>query len=167
MKTRLCALGLWLMAFTSQASAQDLMIRDVFKQMPDSLMPYLSQNNRLDFIDFLDANMKAEVKNRLGGTSEMLGLSSDSLSIRMSSSLRTDLFLMPLSTPVDSVSDVVVMVETFLADSIHGQSHVSYFTTDWKKLSTVPPLSDIQQKRIQACILQTILKKDEEIVNKY
>ena len=143
----------------SQMSGQRLEIRDVFKQMPDSLMPYLSQNNRLDFIDFLDANMN--------GTSEMLGLSSDSLSIRMSSSLRADLFLMPLSTPVDSVSDVVVMVETFLADSIHGQSHVSYFTTDWKKLSAAPPLSDVQQKRIQACILQTILKKDEEIVNKY
>jgi hypothetical protein len=111
--------------------------------------------------------MKAEVKNRLGGTSEMLGLSSDSLSIRMSSSLRADLFLLPLSAPVDSVSDVVAMVETFLADSIHGQSCVSYFTTDWKKLSTAPPLSDIQQKRIQACVLQTILKKDEEIVNKY
>ena len=41
------------------------------------------------------------------------------------------------------------------------------FTTDWKKLSAAPPLSDVQQKRIQACILQTILKKDEEIVNKY
>ena len=53
----------------SQMSGQRLEIRDVFKQMPDSLMPYLSQNNRLDFIDFLDANMKAEVKNRLGGTS--------------------------------------------------------------------------------------------------
>ena len=44
----------------SQMSGQRLEIRDVFKQMPDSLMPYLSQNNRLDFIDFLDANMKAE-----------------------------------------------------------------------------------------------------------
>ena len=151
----------------SQMSGQRLEIRDVFKQMPDSLMPYLSQNNRLDFIDFLDANMKAEVKNRLGGTSEMLGLSSDSLSIRMSSSLRADLFLLPLSAPVDSVSDVIAMVETFLADSVHGQSCVSYFTTDWKKLSTAPPLSDIQQKRIQACVLQTILKKDDEIVNKY
>ena len=151
----------------SQMSGQRLEIRDVFKQMPDSLMPYLSQNNRLDFIDFLDANMKAEVKNRLGGTSEMLGLSSDSLSIRMSSSLRADLFLLPLSAPVDSVSDVIAMVETFLADSVHGQSHVSYFTTEWKKLSTAPPLSDIQQKRIQACVLQTILKKDDEIVNKY
>ena len=157
-----------LLALTaSQMSGQHLEIRDVFKQMPDSLMPYLSQNNRLDFIDFLDANMKAEVKNRFGGTSEMLGLSSDSLSIRLSSSLRAELFLMPLSVPVDSVSDVVVMVETFLADSVHGQSRVSYFTTDWKRLPVPPPLSDVQQKRIQACILQTILKKDEEIVNKY
>ncbi len=157
-----------LLALTaSQMSGQRLEIRDVFKQMPDSLMPYLSQNNRLDFIDFLDANMKAEVKNRFGGTSKMLGLSSDSLSIRLSSSLRAELFLMPLSVPVDSVSDVVVMVETFLADSVHGQSRVSYFTTDWKKLPVTPPLSDVQQKRIQACILQTILKKDEEIVNKY
>ena len=42
----------WLLAIMvammiGQASAEDLMIRDVFKQMPDSLMPYLSQNNRV------------------------------------------------------------------------------------------------------------------------
>ena len=43
-----------------QVSAQNLKMRDVFKQIPDSLVPYLSQNNRLDFIDFLDSNMKAE-----------------------------------------------------------------------------------------------------------
>ena len=150
-----------------QASGQNLEIRDIFKQMPDSLMPYLTQNNKLDFLDFLDSNMKAEVKNRLGGTSEMTGLSADSLSIKMSSSLRTDLFMMPLSAPVDSVSSAVVMVETFLTDSIHGQSRVSYFTPEWKKWAGVPPLSDVQQKRIQINLLQNILKKDEEIVNKY
>ena len=150
-----------------QASGQNLKIRDIFKQMPDSLMPYLTQNNKLDFLDFLDSNMKAEVKNRLGGTSEMTGLSADSLSIKMSSSLRTDLFMMPLSAPVDSVSSAVVMVETFLTDSIHGQSRVSYFTPEWKKWAGVPPLSDVQQKRIQINLLQNILKKDEEIVNKY
>ena len=73
MKTRLCALGLWLMAFTSQASAHQQTpdsclltpsISDVFKQMPDSLMPYLSQHNRLDFSDFLAASMKAGEKAR-------------------------------------------------------------------------------------------------------
>ena len=158
----------WLLAMmvamiTGQAPAQE--IRDVFKQMPDSLMPYLTQNNRLDFLDFLDSDMKAEVKNRFGGTSEMTGLSADSLSISMSSTLRTDLFLMPLSAPVDSVSSTVVMVETFLTDSVHGQSRVSYFTPQWQRLAATPPLSDVQQKRIQACCLQNILKKDDEIVN--
>ena len=93
--------------------------------------------------------------------------SADSLSIKMSNSLRTDLFLMPLSAPVDSVSSAVVMIETFLTDSIHGQSRVSYFTPEWKKWSGVPPLSDMQQKCIQISLLQNILKKDEEIVNKY
>ena len=55
----------------SSSVAQELTIRDVFRQMPDSLMPYLSTNNRLDFIDFLDSNMKAEVKNQFDGKSEM------------------------------------------------------------------------------------------------
>ena len=44
-----------LMAITfSQASADGVKIRDVFREMPDSLMPYLSLNNRLDFIDFIE-----------------------------------------------------------------------------------------------------------------
>ena len=94
MKTRLCALGLWLMAFTSQASAQDLMIRDVFKQMPASLLPTLSENNRLDMLDFMDSKMKAEVTNRLGGKSEMTLLTDTTLSIRMSEALKVDMLLL-------------------------------------------------------------------------
>ena len=52
-------------------SAQEATMRDVFKQMPDSLIPYLSSNNRLDFIDFIDSKMDAEVANSLGGKSRM------------------------------------------------------------------------------------------------
>ena len=70
-------MALLVAATFSQASAQSIQIRDAFRAMPDSLMPYLSKNNRLDFIDFLDSNMKAEVKNALGGTSEMLSLGDD------------------------------------------------------------------------------------------
>ena len=29
-----------------------LTMRDVFLQMPDSLLPYLSQSNRLDLLDY-------------------------------------------------------------------------------------------------------------------
>ena len=139
-----------------QASAQSVTIRDVFRQMPDSLMPYLSKNNRLDFIDFLDSGMKAEVKNQLGGTSEMLSLGNDSLAIRMNPSLRTDILLM---------DSTVVMIETFTVDSIYGQSRVHYFTTAWQPI-TAPQLSEAQKKRISRLKMQNILKRDDELLNK-
>lgn len=161
----------WLMAtlfalITGQVSAQDMLMRDVFRQMPDSIMPYLSQNNRLDFIDFLDSDMKAEVKNALGGTSEMTTLADDSLSIRMSESLRTDLLLMTLAQPIDSMTQIVVKIETFLVDSIYGESRVNYYSTEWKPLAFEPELTEVQRKRIDNHRLQNIVKKDDEVLNK-
>ena len=153
----------WLLAIMvammiGQASAEDLMIRDVFKQMPDSLMPYLSQNNRLDFIDFIDSNMKAEVSNMTGGTSEMTALTGDSLSIRMSEALRVDMMLLNLDDPVDSIRQVIVFVETFLADSIYGESVCKTFTVDWKPVTRDIPFNDAQRKRLESLNLQNILK---------
>ena len=39
--------------------AQEL--RSLFVAMPDSVLPLLTKTNRMDCIDFLDSNMKAEV----------------------------------------------------------------------------------------------------------
>ena len=36
-------------------------IKDVFSAMPDSVLPTLTRNNRLDMVDFIDSGMKAEV----------------------------------------------------------------------------------------------------------
>lgn len=165
MKALVLSVGLWLMALNS-ASAQDLKIADVFRQMPDSIMPYLTENDRLDFIDFLDSNMKAEVKNRLGGTSEMTGLTSDSLSIRMSESSRIDMFLMTLDEPIDTITQVVAVIETFMADSIYGQSTVRYYTPDWNRLSHQPPLNEAQENKIRVNSLQNILKREDDLLNK-
>ena len=154
------------MALSLSASAGDgITLRDVFRQMPDSLMPTLTQNNRLDFLDFLDAGMKAEVKNRLGGISVMMALTADSLSLQVSPALRVDMLLLPLAEPIDSMNQVVVVGETFLADSVYGETAVRYFSTDWKLIPT-PPLSEIQQKRIDGLKLQTILKWDNDVLNK-
>lgn len=150
--------------FSCQLSAQEGKLSDIFRQMPDSLMPYLTGNNRLDFIDFLDSNMKAEVRNSLGGQSEMTSLADDSLTIRMNESLHCDLLLLTLAEPIDSVTDVVVIVETFMVDSIYGESTVKYFTTSWQPLQQMPPLSEAQQKRIQRHILQNIVKRKEELL---
>ena len=165
MKTRLLALGLWLLAFTSQASAQDLKISEVFKQMPDSLMPYLTANNRLDFIDFMDSNMKAEVSNMTGGTSEMTALTADSLSIRMSDALRVDMMLMNLDEPVDSIHQVIVFIETFLTDSIYGESVYKTYSVDWQPVTKSVPFNEAQRKRLEGLHLQNILKWSEDKLN--
>ena len=102
---------------------------DVFKQMPDSLMPYLTANNRLDMIDFMGAKMKAEVTNALEGTSEMTFLSDDSLSIRMNACLRIDMRL----TVRDSL--VVELAKTYKLNGRREEKLVQYFSASWWPLS--------------------------------
>ena len=152
---------------TSVGSAQEPTLRDVFRQIPDSLMPTLSLNNRLDFIDFLDSNMKATVRNQLGGLSEMTVLTDDSLSVRMSDALRIDMLLLTLDEPVDTIRQVVVFAESFLTDSIYGETKVKFYTPDWQLITRDNiPWNEIQKKRIDSLILQNILKWDEDRLNK-
>ena len=157
----------WMMAMlfasiTGQVSAQDLKMRDVFRQMPDSLMPYLTQNNRLDFIDFIDSDMKAEVTNMMGGVSEMTALTDDSLSIRMSDALRVDMLLLDLDVPVDTTRQVVVFVETFLTDSIYGESVSKTYSVDWQPVTKALSFNELQRKRLEQLRLQNILNWDDD-----
>ena len=145
------------------SAAQSL--KEVFKQMPDSLMPYLTQNNRLDFIDFMESNMKAEVSNLTGGTSEMTALTDDSLSIRMSEALRVDMLLLDLDEPVDSIRQVIVFVETFLADSVYGESVCKTYSVDWQPVTKDIPFNEAQRKRLEPLNLQNILKWSEDKLN--
>ncbi|MBQ4445115.1 MAG: DUF3256 family protein [Prevotella sp.] len=156
-----------LIGMTSVCSGQEPTLRDVFRQIPDSLMPSLSMNNRLDFIDFLDSNMKAAVRNQLGGMSEMTVLTDDSLSVRMSDALRIDMLLLMLDEPVDTIRQVVVFAETFLTDSVYGETTLKFYTPDWQLITRDNiPWNEIQKKRIDSLILQNILKWDEVRLNK-
>ena len=155
-----------LVCIASVSSAQEPTLRDVFRQMPDSLMPTLSGNNRLDFIDFLDSNMKAVVRNQLGGMSEMTILTDDSLSIRVSEALRVDMLLLKLDEPMDTIQQVVVFAESFLTDSVYGETTVKFYTLDWQLITRDIPWNEIQKKRIDSLILQNILKWDEVRLNK-
>ena len=159
-------LGGLLLLVSQTGRAEDLKIRDVFKSMPDSVMPYLSENNRLDFIDFLDSKMQAVVKNRLDGTSEMTQLTDSSLCIRMSKALQVDMLLLRLAEPADSDSLVICLIETFGIDSLSLDSRVRYFTQSWQPVNEPPQLSVSNKNTISNKIVQTILKKDEEILKK-
>ncbi len=128
--------------------AQKATMAEVFKAMPDSLMPYLSTNNRLDMIDFMEAKMKAGVTNLLDGTSEMIALSDDSLSIVMNERLRVDMCL------IFHDSLVVELTKTYSISEHQVEKVVQYFSTTWC------PLSD------RVSVLSTLLRRDDELFMK-
>lgn len=140
---------------------------DLFREIPDSILPTLSENNRLDMLDFMASNMKAEVTNRLGGKSEMTLLTDSTLSIQMSKALKVDMLLLTPETSADPESeDVICLIETFGTDSLSLESKVRFFSPSWELLNDPPQLSVSDLNTISAKKVQTILKRDDEILKK-
>ena len=59
--------------------AQEVKMRDLFAAMPDSLLPLVTRNNRLDCIDFIENHLEARVKNKLDQYVELKKLTEDYL----------------------------------------------------------------------------------------
>lgn len=132
----------------SVAQQDSINIRDVFRQMPDSLMPYLTHNNRLDMIDFMDAGMKAAVTNRLGGETLMTYLSADSLHIQMSLALEVEMKL----EKTDTLWTVCVK-HTYLTAGRQKEVAVCRYSSFWRPVG-------------QCDVQSTLLRRDDEVANK-
>ena len=125
--------------------AQEAMtISKLFQQMPDSLMPYLTKNNRLDMVDFMEAGMKAEVDNMLEGHSEMVYLSSDSLCINMSPALQVTMKL------IKSDSHYISVQKIYQKDNCQTEKTVSVYSSDWQLLKS-------------SVLTSALLRRDEEV----
>ncbi len=109
------------------ANAQQM--RTVFAEMPDSIVPVLTKNNRLDCIDFADNKMEAVVENAFGGRSKMLTLTADYCQIRLTDVSDVALKLLPLT----DTTRVVCVVHTCRMPA--AESVVRFYTSDWRPLS--------------------------------
>lgn len=139
MRKLLLSISLFL---TLGLSAQDVTMRDMFKQMPDSLTPYLTANNRLDFMDFIDSNMNAEISNSLGGKSKMLKLTDQYAEIILNEASSMTMLLLPVSVPVDSTSQILCMIRTYGKDV--KESTVDFYSAKWRRLQTSDYLTPVQ-----------------------
>ena len=108
-----------------------------FVTMPDSLCPLLSAVNRADCIDFLESKMKAEVTNAFGTKSEMTDLTTDYIRLKMTSQSMWQMKLLP----VNDSTKVICTVSTVCAPAC--DSHVEFYTTDWRKLPASSFLPDL------------------------
>ena len=132
---------------------------DAFRQMPDSLLPSLTRNNRLDLVDFCEAKMMSVVKNRLDEEVEMTALASDSLSLRMSPALRVDMKLCSTTEAYDSCHQVIAVMHTyFLTDNRGQETALQFYTLRWRPLPFLPGLLRLPPS--------TILKEDDDLFSR-
>lgn len=125
--------------------AQDA--RSLFGKMPESVLPLLTEINRADFLDFLDSKMKAEVKNKLSGTSEMTALTSDYIHIRISEQSTWEMKVLEQA----GGTKIICTVSTVCAPVC--DSRIGFFSAEWKPLDTkyiAPPVMDDFFRKPQA-----------------
>ncbi len=116
------------------AAAQPMM-RDVFAAMPDSVLPMVTKNNRLDCIDFIENNMEAKVRNVLDEWVTLEALTSDYARLRTSASSLLELKLLPTS---DSTAVLCVVTTAQMGEEGSAlrleDSNLRFLNADWSSL---------------------------------
>lgn len=146
------------------AKAQTTTATDVFKQMPENMLPYLTENNKLDMIDFVNANMKSEVTNRFGGNTQMLKLDSTYLKIQLNPAVMLELKLLKPSAQLkDSAEWVVCMLTTYGVKS--RESKVEFYSSKWNTLDIASPITGLDFKQFLSRPDTMSIEKYNEIIN--
>ena len=135
------------------ATAQMLM-RDVFAAMPDSVLPMVTKNNRLDCIDFIENNMEAKVRNILDEYVTLEALTPDYARFRTSASSLMELKLLPVNDST-MVLCLVTTAQTGEPDTPRRleDSNIRFLKPDWSPRDStstlpfsLPPLSEFMEE---------------------
>lgn len=154
-----------LSVFTS--FAQQMTMKQVFTSAPDSILPLMTNVNRLDCIDFIENNMEARVKDRFQNPVILEALTSNYLRLKTSEMSMTEWKLisgkdMEGGNPTDTTQYIVV-ANTCSAPT--SDSNVILYTTGWTKIKDIqrPSLAEFFKPE---CNMQSdsILSLKAEIV---
>lgn len=124
--------------FCGVIQAQDL--RTLFIEMPDTLLPLLTNNDRRDMIDFWDARMSTPVVNRLDGKSRITELTNDFLSVELSRSSSMQIKMLK-----NVAGDTLLcIVNTVGAEAYDSRIH--FYNSRWERVDgskfTMPSIAD-------------------------
>ena len=159
-KKLLCTGLLAVASMTAMADSDFL--KTLFAEMPDTIIPYLTHNDRLDLMDFMDSDMKAEVNNNLGGKSQMTKLTPDTISIQLSEASKVDLYLMqlPAVAPIDSCTHAIMLVRTIGLEQEYTETETEFYSCRWRRLPPIIPCEpSVSEEQKEAKIIEFFKEK--------
>lgn len=118
-------------ALTTQARS----MTDIWNSMPDSLLPYVDKNHRLEMTEFLHMGLSGDVDNQLGGKSEMDTLTADYIHVVLNEA--SEMHLRRMAMPQGD--SILCMIKTWKGPA--EESSIYFFTQDWQPLRLDNPLA--------------------------
>ena len=103
-------------------------VREMWLSMPDSIIPYLNNNQRIELVDFINLNVKSEVSNLLGDSTVLDTLSTDYLHLTVNPSTKIELKMLPFV----NADSILCMIKTLNAPE--SESMIEFYDKDWNRL---------------------------------
>lgn len=114
--------------------------KSAFSTIPKSIFGFISEDNRLDMIDYFESGIDKPIVNELGDTARIAALTDSSISVDYAP--EATLTLAPISC---SGSQIIMLINSLATPTV--DSRIQFFTHDWKPIDTesiiaIPKLSD-------------------------
>lgn len=97
-------------------------MRQIWLEMPDSIVPYLNRSLRTELADYVTMGMKSEVINALRDTTRIEKLTDDYILVKLSNATKLEIKSLGAST--------IAMVQTWCGPL--AESKLSLFTNNWE-----------------------------------
>lgn len=97
-------------------------MRQIWLEMPDSIVPYLNRSLRTELADYVTMGMKSEVRNALRDTTRIEKLTDDYILVQLSNATKLEIKSLDAST--------IVMVQTWCGPL--AESKLLLFSNNWE-----------------------------------
>lgn len=97
-------------------------MRQIWLEMPDSIVPYLNRSLRTELADYVTMGMKSEVMNALRDTTRIEKLTDDYILVQLSNATKLEIKSLDAST--------IAMIQTWCGPL--AESKLSLFTNNWE-----------------------------------
>lgn len=114
-------------------------VRDMWVSMPDSMVEYLTANQRLELVELKDMKVKATVTNELQSETVLDTLTSDYMKVVLSEASVLELKMLPANG-----DSILCMIQTFLGPE--KESVVLFYDQAWNKQNIEVPVPDLLVK---------------------
>ncbi len=109
-------------------------MREIFSELPDSILPTLTRNDRLDCIDFIENNLTNEVNNALDGKTRLTFLSDSLAKIQLSLMTEVQICKLPVTSVSAGQADGFVICLVHSSDVKGWDSVLQFYNSAWQPL---------------------------------